>query len=292
MRLMQTPQVRITLIYVIVASIWIYFSDKALGLLVDDPQNMVRAQILKGWLFVGITGGMLYALIGQYFQSIRRTHRELLNRYEQTIRGWVVVMDQRHKETRHHTERVSRMTVSFARRAGVAERDLPTIERGAILHDLGKIGIPDSILIKPGKLSEEEWQVMRTHPVVAREILEQIDFLRPSIDIPWCHHEKWDGSGYPRGLSGDAIPLGARLFAIVDVWDALIHDRVYKKAWPEHQVLAHIRQQAGKHFDPQLAEVFIRDYRRILRDAGVDDLNGTTPCDEDSGTPGAVDARD
>lgn len=292
MRLMQTPQVRITLIYVIVASIWIYFSDKALGLLVDDPQNMVRAQILKGWLFVGITGGMLYALIGQYFQSIRRTHRELLNSYEQTIRGWVVVMDQRHKETRHHTERVSRMTVSFARRAGVAERDLPTIERGAILHDLGKIGIPDSILIKPGKLSEEEWQVMRTHPVVAREILEQIDFLRPSIDIPWCHHEKWDGSGYPQGLSGDAIPLGARLFAIVDVWDALIHDRVYKNAWPEHQVLAHIRQQAGKHFDPHLAELFIRDYRLILEDAGVDDLNGITSGDEDSCTPGAVDARD
>jgi len=265
-----SPQTRIVLIYLVVGVLWIYFSDRLIALSLSSPDAITRAQSMKGWLFILITSVMLYLLVQEHFRAMKKKHRELTESYDQTIRGWIEVMDLRHHETRNHTERVSRMTVAFASLAGVESEQLATIARGATLHDIGKIGIPDSILIKPGKLDADEWELMRTHPDIGRKLLEKISFLRPCIDIPWCHHEKWDGSGYPRGLSGKNIPLAARLFAIVDVWDALTHKRVYKDAWPERDVLDHIRQQAGRHFDPSLVETFIANYDEIKREAGVE----------------------
>ncbi|MEW6718352.1 MAG: HD-GYP domain-containing protein, partial [Chloroflexota bacterium] len=132
------------------------------------------------------------------------------------------------------------------------------VRRGALLHDMGKLGIPDTILLKPGPLTEKEWEIMHQHPVYAYELLAPIPYLRPALDIPYCHHENWDGSGYPRKLKGEQIPLVARIFAVVDVWDALRSDRPYRKAWPEEKALAYIQEQAGKHFDPQVVEAFLR----------------------------------
>lgn len=256
--------------YLVVGIVWIYFSDRLIAVSLSSPEAITAAQNVKGWLFILITATMLYLLVQRHFRTLRDKHRELVESYDQTIRGWIEVMDLRHHETRNHTERVSRMTVAFARLAGAKERQLERIARGATLHDIGKIGIPDSILIKPGKLDADEWRLMKTHPDIGRRLLEKISFLQPCIDIPWCHHEKWDGSGYPRGLSGAEIPLAARLFAIIDVWDALTHKRVYKDAWPEQDVLDFIRAQAGQHFDPELVEIFIANYGRIKREAGVD----------------------
>jgi len=140
----------------------------------------------------------------------------------------------------------------LARTMGAAEAELANIRRGALLHDIGKMGVPDSILLKPDKLTDEEWETMRKHPMYAYEMLSPIHYLRPALDIPYCHHEKWDGSGYPRGLQGEGIPLAARIFAVVDVWDALTSDRPYRKAWKKENALEYIREQAGKHFDTRL----------------------------------------
>ena len=270
MKIGGSPQTRIVLVYLVVGVLWIYFSDRLIAVSLSSTEAITRAQSVKGWLFILVTSVMLYLLVQEHFRAMKKKHRELIKSYDQTIRGWIEVMDLRHHETRNHTERVTRMTVAFARVAGVKPDRLENIRRGATLHDIGKIGIPDSILIKPGKLDADEWHLMKTHPDIGRGLLKKISFLRPCIAIPWCHHEKWDGSGYPRGLRSKDIPLAARVFAIVDVWDALTHKRVYKDAWPEHEVLDHIREQAGRHFDPELVEVFIANYGRIKREAGVE----------------------
>ena len=138
---------------------------------------------------------------------------------------------------------------------GIKDEDLVSIRRGALLHDIGKMGIPDSILLKPDALTDDEWAIMRKHPMLAFELLSAIRYLRSAIDIPYCHHEKWDGTGYPRGLKGEQIPLPARIFAVVDVWDALTSDRPYRKAWPKEKTIEYIKSQAGKHFDPQVLAV-------------------------------------
>jgi response regulator RpfG family c-di-GMP phosphodiesterase len=277
-----SPQLRITAIYVVVGGLWIYFSDRLIQAIFDSPEAITAAQNVKGWLFVAVTAGMLYVLVQEHFRSLKNKHRELIESYDQTITGWMEVMDVRHRKTRDHTDRVTRMTVAFAREAGITDEDeLTTIRRGATLHDLGKIGIPDSVLIKPGKLDEDEWRIIKKHPEIAADILTRIHHLSPCVHIPYCHHEKWDGSGYPQGLRGEQIPLPARLFAIVDVWDALIHDRVYKPAWPEEEVLAHITGQAGRHFDPGLAELFVRRYDAIRKRAGERERFSTsTPAPE------------
>ncbi|MGK7296731.1 MAG: HD-GYP domain-containing protein [Candidatus Wenzhouxiangella sp. M2_3B_020] len=270
---LHSPQNRIVAIYLVVAALWIYFSDRLIQVLFRTPDAITAAQNVKGWFFVAFTALLLYLLVRDHFRSLERKHAELIDSYDETIRGWIQVMDKRHRETRHHTERVSRMAVAFAEEAGIGDRDeLVRIRRGAMLHDIGKIGIPDSVLTKPGKLDEDEWRIIRRHPEIGAEILSRIGHLHGCVDIPFCHHERWDGTGYPRGISADRIPLSARLFAIVDVWDALVHDRVYKNAWPEDEVLAHIREQAGKHFDPRLAELFVRRFERIRSRAGLSDL--------------------
>jgi HD-GYP domain-containing protein (c-di-GMP phosphodiesterase class II) len=190
-------------------------------------------------------------------QGLRRANEELREANVATIEGWAQALELRDRETEGHSRRVTDMTTDLGRRFGIAGADLDRLRYGALLHDIGKMGVPDSILLKPGPLSEEEFQVMKRHPAIARELLSRLRFLEQSLDIPYCHHEKWDGSGYPRGLAGNAIPLSARLFAVVDVWDALCSDRPYRAAWPEERVLEHIASLAGSHFDPAIAAAFI-----------------------------------
>jgi len=192
----------------------------------------------------------------QLFSDMEKSNTELRLAYDATIEGWSRAMDLRDKETEGHTQRVTELTLELTRRMGVSEERLVHVRRGALLHDMGKLGVPDHILLKPEKLTDEEWAIMRRHPLFAYEMLSPIEYLRPALEIPYCHHEKWDGSGYPRGLKGDQIPLEARIFAVVDVWDALMSDRPYREAWPREKALAHIHQGAGGHFDPQVVEMF------------------------------------
>jgi response regulator RpfG family c-di-GMP phosphodiesterase len=191
------------------------------------------------------------------FRDLQRSNMDLIKAYDATIEGWSKALDFRDKETEDHTLRVTEMTLALASATGVSnEKELMFIRWGGLLHDIGKIGIPDSILHKVDKLTDEEWKVIQQHPSLAYELLNPIEFLHPALDIPYCHHEKWDGTGYPRGLKGDQIPLAARLFSIVDVWDALLSDRPYRAGWPEEKILAYIREQAGIHFDPQAVDIF------------------------------------
>ncbi len=182
----------------------------------------------------------------------------LAQAYDTTLEGWAHALELRDQETEGHTRRVAQLTIQLARAMGIRESELEPIRRGALLHDIGKMGIPDSVLLKPGTLNEREWEIMRRHPEYAYKLLEPIGYLHPALDIPYCHHEKWDGTGYPRGLKGDAIPLPARIFAIVDVWDALCSDRPYRAAWSAEQARVYIRAETGKHFDPQVAEQFLK----------------------------------
>jgi putative nucleotidyltransferase with HDIG domain len=182
---------------------------------------------------------------------------ELVLAYDTTLEGWSAALDLRDKETEGHSQRVTEMTLQLARALDVNEDEMEHIRRGALLHDIGKLGVPDAVLLKPGKLTDDEWVIMRRHPKLAYELLSPIAFLRPALDIPYCHHEKWDGTGYPRQLHGDAIPLSARIFAVVDEWDALRSNRPYRPGWPEDQVRDYIREQAGKHFDPRVADAFL-----------------------------------
>jgi putative nucleotidyltransferase with HDIG domain len=194
----------------------------------------------------------------QLFDNLQRSNMDLALAYDATIKGWSHALDMRDKETEGHTQRVTELTERLARAMDVSEAEIVHIRRGALLHDIGKMGVPDGILLKPGNLTDDEWVLMYKHPQLAFDMLAPITYLKPALDIPHCHHEKWDGTGYPRGLKGEQIPLAARLFAVVDVWDALRSDRPYRKAWPEEQVLEHIRSQAGTHFDPKVVVLFLR----------------------------------
>lgn len=193
----------------------------------------------------------------QLYSSVQEANQELLQAYDLTIEGWSKAMDLRDEETENHTKRVTNLAIHLANRLGFKNEQLLYIQRGAMLHDIGKLGVPDRILSKPGNLTEDEWIVMQRHPQFAFDMLVPIEYLHPSLDIPYCHHEKWDGTGYPRKLKGDQIPLAARLFAVVDVYDALTSDRPYRKAWTSEKAKEYIREQAGKHFDPKIVEVFL-----------------------------------
>ncbi len=193
----------------------------------------------------------------ELFNKMERSHVELLQAYDATIEGWAFALDLKDEETEEHSRRVTDITMEIARKMNIKEEELPHVKRGALLHDIGKMGVPDSILLKNGKLDDEQWAVMKKHPVYAYEMLAPIDYLRPALDIPYCHHEKWDGSGYPRGLKGKQIPPSARIFAVVDVYDALTSDRPYRKAWSEADTLKLIREENGSHFDPEIVEIFL-----------------------------------
>ena len=191
------------------------------------------------------------------FNDVQRSNFELAQAYDVTLEGWARALELRDQETEGHTRRVTELTVRLAKAMGFEGEELNHIRRGALLHDIGKMGIPDRILLKPGKLTDQEQETMKKHPVYAYEMLYPIEKLRPALDIPHRHHEKWDGSGYPGGLKGKDIPLAARIFAIVDVWDALRSDRPYRESWPAEKVRAHLREQSGTHFDPRVVEAFL-----------------------------------
>lgn len=193
----------------------------------------------------------------ELYANLQQSNFELEVAYDTTLEGWARALELRDRETEGHSRRVADLTVQLARAIGVPERDIAHIRRGALLHDIGKIVVPDNILFKTGPLDEEEWQVMKQHPEHGAKLLEPIPFLRNAITIPYCHHERWDGSGYPRGLKGEEIPLPARIFAVVDVWDALRSDRPYRQAWTKQDSLDYIREQAGKQFDPKVVEIFL-----------------------------------
>lgn len=213
-------------------------------------RHELRARLL------GITRLNRYRKLLDDRTNIEQAHLQLLSAYDATIEGWSRAMDLRDKETEGHTQRVTQLAEKLAIMAGVSENELVQIRRGSLLHDIGKLGVPDSILLNPDKLTDEEWSMMRMHPQYAYEMIQSIEYLHPALDIPYCHHEKWDGTGYPRKLKGEEIPLSARIFAVVDVWDALTSDRPYREAWDKQKTLQYVNEQSGKHFDPYVVDLF------------------------------------
>lgn len=201
------------------------------------------------------------ALLGDNFNQmiagLRQSQEDLLEAYNSTLKGWAKATDLRDNETELHVERVTELTIQLAKRMGYKDEMLVHIYRGAMIHDVGKIGIPDTILKKPGKLTKDQWALMFNHPQYAYDMLYPIEYLRPALDIPYCHHEKWDGTGYPRGLKGEEIPAIARIFAIADAWDAMTSDRVYRKALTKDDAVKYIIENRGTHFDPQVVDVFL-----------------------------------
>ncbi len=192
----------------------------------------------------------------QLYQDLLLSHETLSKAYDATIEGWAKILELHDLEAEGHARRVTEQTVKLARAFGLSDEEIVHIQHGALLHDIGKLGVPDQIVLKPGSLTDEEWTIMRKHPQYAYEMLVSIDYLKPALDIPYCHHEKWDGSGYPQGLKGEQIPLAARLFAVVDVWDALHSDRPYRKGWSDEKINEYIHSLAGIQFDPKAVEAF------------------------------------
>lgn len=227
--------------------------------LVDASRQMAKGNLTTrtGLPYKAGRLGVLARAFDEMAASLEERTTQLTQAYDETIAGWAKTLELRDLETKGHSERVVPLTLRVARAMGMSEEELIHVRRGALLHDIGKLSVPDHILLKQGPLTDEEWKIMRMHPVYAYELLSSIDFLRPALDIPYCHHERWDGSGYPRGLKGEEIPLAARIFAVVDVWDALHSDRPYRPAWPEQKIYEYIREQAGKQFDPAVVEVFL-----------------------------------
>ena len=216
-----------------------------------DREWLEFFETLGGQAAIAVDNAML-------FNDLQRSNLDLMLAYDSTLEGWSKALDMRDRDTEGHTRRVTEMTERLALAFRIKDAERVHIRRGAILHDIGKMGIPDSILLKEGPLSEEEWKIMRQHPDLAVDMLSSISYLRSALDIPHCHPEKWDGSGYPRGLRGEQIPIAARIFAVVDVFDALTSDRPYRRAWSLEDTLKYIRSEAGKHFDPKVVSVFMQ----------------------------------
>ena len=191
-------------------------------------------------------------------RDLQAAYRQLQDTYRTTLETLGAALDTRDVGTEAHSRRVHGYAIATAHQHGVAEGDLVDLAHGVLLHDIGKIGIPDAILLKPGPLTPEEWAIMRRHPEIGKRLLENIPFLKGAVPIVYCHHERWDGTGYPRGLQGQDIPLGARIFAVVDAFDAMTFDRPYSKAISFHAAKAEIRRCASTHFDPAVVASFLR----------------------------------
>jgi len=214
------------------------------------PEWANLLNLLAGQAAIAMDNAML-------FNNLEHANTELEVAYDATIEGWSRALELRDQDTSGHTLRLLDTTITLARKIGIPDSELPNLRRGILLHDIGKMGVPDHILLKPGPLTEEEWEIMRQHPTNAYNLLSRIAYLRLALDIPYCHHEKWDGSGYPRGLKGEQIPLAARIFSVVDAYDALSHDRSYRSAWPKEKVIDYIKEQSGRQFDPRAVETFL-----------------------------------
>ncbi|PKO11716.1 MAG: hypothetical protein CVU39_27920 [Chloroflexi bacterium HGW-Chloroflexi-10] len=233
--------------------------DKVIGVFIIGTTSEIRqftnneidlCHILSFQVSLAIANAQLY-------KNAQQAIADLSHAYDATLEGWSRVLDMRDHITDAHTHRVADLTIVLARKVGISESETVHIRRGALLHDIGKIGIPDAILQKPDRLSDAELAIMQTHPEKAYQIISQIEYLTSAMDIPYCHHEKWNGTGYPRKLKGEEIPLAARLFAVVDVFDALISDRPYRKAWKKEEALEYIKSQSGKHFWSDAVKAFL-----------------------------------
>ncbi|HTX91931.1 MAG TPA: HD-GYP domain-containing protein [Anaerolineales bacterium] len=222
------------------------------------PRQVPDISMVIGPLAVGIIVVTLCIISIIHRDQIERDRQgELRQAYDNTLEGWSRALEIRDKETEGHSHRVTELTIRLARACGLRGEELDYLYRGALLHDIGKMAIPDSILTKNTILDEDEWAVMRTHPKIAFDMLSAITFLKPALVVPAYHHEWWNGGGYPAGLKGEQIPLPARIFAVVDVWDALLSDRPYRKAWTKESALKYMKEQSGKQFDPDIVEKFI-----------------------------------
>lgn len=225
--------------------------------LMPSPEWISFLETLAGQAAIAIDNAIL-------FENLQRSNHELQQAYDATIEGWSYALDLRDKETEGHTRRVTGMALKLARLMGVEEEKLIHMRRGGLLHDIGKMGVPDNILLKPTALTDEEWRIMRQHPEFAHDWLTPIAYLREVVEIPYSHHEKWDGSGYPRALLGEAIPLASRIFAIADVWDALTSDRPYRPAWSREKAISYLRENTGLHFDPQVVKIFLDNIDELI----------------------------
>jgi putative nucleotidyltransferase with HDIG domain len=244
--------------YGAVSVVWILTSDRLASRFAfgnDDAERYLQS--VKGLGFVAITAVWLYVVALRYLRRLDDSTKRLQSAYDETLAGWASALDIRDRSTAQHTERVTRRTVELARRFGFDGRALDDVRRGATLHDIGKMGVPDHILGKSGPLTDDEWVQMRRHPELAVQMLQGIEYLRPALAIPRCHHEKWDGTGYPAGLVRDQIPLEARLFAVVDVYDAVTSVRPYRQPMTVQEARSTIVAGSGTHFDPAVVDAFL-----------------------------------
>ena len=271
-----SPAARIALVYLAFAVAWILLSDRLLRWAVPDADAMAWLQTLKGVGFVLASALVIYLITKRYLGRAALTTEQLRQAYDQTLAGWAAALDIRDHSTGQHSERVTALTVELAERLGLCEGDLEDVRRGATLHDIGKIAVPDAILGKRGPLTPEEWEVMRSHPESARRMLSGVGFLESALAIPWCHHERWDGTGYPQGLCGEQIPLSARLFAVVDVFDALTSERTYREPTSVDDALEHVRRESGAHFDPAVVDQFVEMIEAHRADGSLD-VGGVLP---------------
>ena len=267
---------RVVITYVLLAFLWIFLTDQLVSRLTADTTTITLIQTYKGLAFVIFSGIVIFILLSQELRKrenawleyvhernrlldrLGQKNRELEMAYDKTIEGWARALEMRSQEVQEHSLRVTEIAVRLAQTMGFEDEELNHLRRGSLLHDIGKMCIPDSILLKKGPLNDEERALIEQHPNIGFDLLGPIDFLRPALDVPHYHHERWDGSGYPNGLKGEEIPLAARIFAVVDVWDALTSNRTYRLALDPEQAKAYICDQAGKAFDPKVVHAFMR----------------------------------
>jgi HD-GYP domain-containing protein (c-di-GMP phosphodiesterase class II) len=261
----------IAAVFLLAAVPYLLFLDWLLLGAAPDAESLMASQALKGWGLVLVAGGLMYLLE----HRLARRHRIALEAqraaYDATIEGWARALDLRDHETEGHGRRVADLAQRLGERLGMVGPELEALRHGALLHDVGKIGVRDAVLRRRGPLDDEKWAEMRRHPVQGHELLADVEQLRVAASVVRSHHERWDGGGYPDGLTGEAIPKLARVFAVVDVYDALMSDRPYRHAWPEARVLAHLRRESGRQFDPVVVKAFLdllADARGTLPAAG------------------------
>jgi HD-GYP domain-containing protein (c-di-GMP phosphodiesterase class II) len=263
------------LLYVIFASLWVFLAEQVPALISGNSAVLSFLHVYRGIGFVVFSGILIYILLlagsskdlgkltekipgwQKSAEDVKPSGKELSNDLDALIERWAQALELRNQESAIHCRRITEMTVQLGKAFGLSEEDLVNIRRGAYLHDIGKMALPDSILMKNGPLTDDERATMQQHPDVACQLLFGIPSLASALDIPYCHHEKWDGSGYPRRLKGSHIPLPARIFAVIDVWDALTSERPFRDALPERAALTYIRSQSGSHFDPEVVEKFL-----------------------------------
>lgn len=267
---------RVVIIYVLLAFLWIFLTDQLVIRLTTDTDAITLIQTYKGLAFVVFSGVVIFFLLSQELRKrenawleyahernrlldrLWQKHSELEQAYDKTIEGWARALEMRSQEVQEHSLRVTEIAVRLGESMGLQREELNHLRRGSLLHDIGKMCIPDSILLKEGPLDDDERAMIEQHPNIGFDLLGPIEFLRPALDVPHYHHEKWDGSGYPQGLKGEEIPLAARIFSVVDVWDALTSNRTYRLAVTPEQAQAYIRGESGKAFDPEVVHAFLK----------------------------------